>query len=82
MLGLLLHLFHQPRALDDIGKTGVVLDVGSDGHLPAGLHARDQNRLEASARRIDGRRQARRSGTQDQNFGTMFSHDKNNRWLR
>jgi hypothetical protein len=53
VLGLGLHLFHQPRALDDVGKTGVVLHVGGDGELAAGLDALDQDWLQHGARSID-----------------------------
>jgi hypothetical protein len=54
MLGLLLHLLHQPRALDDFGEARIVLDVGRDGELAAGLDAADHDRLQHRARRIDG----------------------------
>ena len=37
MLGLLLHLLHQPRALDHVGEARIVLDIGGDGELAAGL---------------------------------------------
>ena len=36
MLGLALHLLHQPGSLDDVGKTGVVLDIGRDRQLAPG----------------------------------------------
>src|SRR4051794_40634107 len=55
MLGLLLHLLHQPGALDHLGEAGVILDVGRDGELAAGLHAADHDRLQHRARRIDRR---------------------------
>ncbi|MCP1839205.1 hypothetical protein J2R78_002172 [Bradyrhizobium sp. USDA 4538] len=50
---LLLHLLHQPGALDHIGEAGIVLDVGGDGELPARLDALDQHWLEHRARRVD-----------------------------
>ena len=53
MLGLLLHLLHQPGALDGLGKAGVIFDVGRDGELAAGLVAADHDRLEHRACRID-----------------------------
>ena len=65
MLGLLLHLLHQPRALDDVGEARIVLDVGGDGELTARLDALHQHGLETRAGRIDGRGVARGSGTQD-----------------
>ena len=33
---LLLHLLHEPGALDDVGKARIILDVGGDGELAAG----------------------------------------------
>ena len=53
MLGLLLHLLHQPGALDDVGEARIILDVGGDGELAAGLDALDQHRLQHRARGID-----------------------------
>ncbi|MGY3586152.1 hypothetical protein ACVIF9_004829 [Bradyrhizobium sp. USDA 4350] len=50
---LLLHLLHQPGALDHIGEARIVLDVGGDGELPARLNALDQDRFEHRARRVD-----------------------------
>ncbi len=38
------------------GKAGVVLDLGGDGELTAGLHALDDQRLEVGARGVDARR--------------------------
>jgi hypothetical protein len=46
MLGLEAHLLHQPGTLDDIGEARIVLDIGRDHQLAAGLEARDQHRLE------------------------------------
>jgi hypothetical protein len=54
MGGLLLHLLHEPGALDDIGEARIVLDIGGDGELPAGLDALDQHRLQHRAGRVDG----------------------------
>jgi len=45
MRGLLLHLLHQPRALDHIGEAGIVFDIGGDGQLAAGLDSLNQDRL-------------------------------------
>ena len=53
MLGLLLHLLHQPGTLDDVGKARIVLHVGGDGELPARLDALDQDRFQHGARGID-----------------------------
>ena len=35
MLGLRLHLLHEPRALNRIGEARIVLDFGGDGELSA-----------------------------------------------
>ena len=71
MLGLLLHLLHQPGALDDVGEARVVLDIRRDGELAAGLDALHQHGLEARAGGIDGRRVACRARAQDEHFTTM-----------
>ena len=71
MLGLALHLLHQPRALDDLGKAGVVLDIGGDRQLAAGLQAGHQDRLQIGARRIDRRRVAGRARADDQDFAVV-----------
>ena len=49
MLGLGLHFLHQPGALDDFGKAGVVLNIGGDGELAAGLDALNKDRLQHGA---------------------------------
>ncbi len=69
MHGLLLHLLHQPRALDHVGEARVVLHVGGDGELSAGLDAFDQDRLQHGAGGVDGRRVAGRPRTDDDDFG-------------
>jgi hypothetical protein len=71
MLGLLLHLLHQPGALDDVGKARVILHVGGDGELAAGLNALHQHRLQAGAGGIDGRRVAGRPRPQNEHFAPM-----------
>ena len=65
-LGLLLHLGHEVGALDALGEAGEVLDVGGVHQLAAGLdRARDDERLEVRARRIDRRREAGRARSDD-----------------
>jgi hypothetical protein len=54
MLGLGLHLLHQPGSLDDLGEAGIILDLGGDGELATRLQSGDQGRLQHGARRIDG----------------------------
>ncbi len=59
MLGLGLHLLHQPRALDHVAEAGIVLDIGGDGQLPAGLEALHHDRLHPRPRAVDrGRKPA------------------------
>jgi hypothetical protein len=66
---LLLHLLHQPGALDHVGEAGIVLDVGGDGELSAGLNPLDQDRIEHRACRIDGGGVSRGSRTDNDDFG-------------
>ena len=65
MLGLGAHLLHQPGALDHLGEARIVLDVGGDGQLAAGLEAGDQHRLQQRARGIDGGGVAGGAGADD-----------------
>ena len=82
MLGLLAHLLHQPGALDDFGKAGIVLDIGGDGQLAARLQAGDQNRLQHGARGIDGGRVTGSAGTDDdQALVTRLGHGETSRSL-
>ena len=69
MGGLLLHLLHQPGALDHVGKARIVFHVGGDGELAAGLDALDQDRLQHRARRIDRGGVTGRAGTDDDDLG-------------
>src|SRR5262245_14454991 len=78
MLGLLLHLLHQPGPLDDVGEARIVFHVGRNGELAAGLDALDQDRLEHRARGIDRRRITGRTGADDDDLGTGgLSHRQN-----
>ena len=69
MLGLRLHLLHQPGPLDDVGEARIVLDVGGDGELAAGLDALNQDRLQHGARRVDRSGVARRTRADDHDLG-------------
>ena len=71
MLGLLLHLVHQPGALDGVGEAGIILHLGGDGELAAGLDAGDQGRLQHGARGIDRGGAAGRAAAQNDDFGMM-----------
>jgi hypothetical protein len=66
---LLFHLLHQPGTLDDVGKTRIVLDVGGDGELAAGLDTLDQHRFEHCAGGVDRRGVAGRAGADDDDLG-------------
>ena len=57
------HLVHQPGALNGLRKAWVVFHIGGDGQLPAWLHPGHQQGRKPRARRVDGRRIARRPGT-------------------
>src|SRR4051812_9998129 len=72
MLGLALHLLHQPGTLNHIGEAGVILDIRGDRQLTARLHAGHQNRLEIRARGIDGRGKPGRAGAYNQYLAVML----------
>ena len=67
MLGLGQHLFHQPRPLDRIGESGIVLDVGRGHQLSARLEAREHERLQKGARGVNRRRVGGRPGADNDN---------------
>ena len=69
MRRLLLHLLHQPGALDDVGEAGIVFHVGGDGELAAGLDALDQYGFEHRARRVDRRGVTGGAGTDNDDLG-------------
>jgi len=76
MLCLLGHLLHQPGALDRAGEARVVLHVRGDHELATWLQARNQDRLEVGARRVDGCRIASGACADHQDIGRdRFSHD-------
>ena len=75
MLGLFLHLLHQPGTLDDVGETGIVLDIGRDRQLPAGLHPGDHQRLQIGARGVDRGGVPGRPGADNEDPAVMlFGH--------
>src|SRR5271154_3418764 len=65
MLRLGAHLFHQPRPFDRGGEAGIVLDIGSDHQLPAGLESGQQQRAQHRSRRVDRGGVARGTGADD-----------------
>ena len=64
MLGLGLHLLHEPGTLDDVAEAGIVFDVGRRGQLPARGDPLDEDRLEPGAGGVDCSRIAGRARTQ------------------
>ena len=73
MFGLGLHLFDQPRPLNDVGEPRIVLDVGGRDELAARLHARDQDRLAARAGGVDRGRVSGRTCAQDNDVCLVFA---------
>ena len=71
MLGLRLHLFHQPGALDRVLEAGIILDVRRDHELSAGFEAGNQHRLQHGAGRIDRSGVAGRAGADDHQTGVQ-----------
>jgi hypothetical protein len=66
LLRLLLELGHELGALDAVGEAGVVLDLGGVHQLSADLdRARDEQRLEVRARRVDGGGESGGAGADD-----------------
>ena len=60
--GLLLHLVHQLRPQDPVGEARIVLDVGGQHQLAAGLHALEHQRLEVGPGGVERRRESGRAG--------------------
>ena len=73
--GLLAHLVHQPRPLDHLGVSRIVLHVSGDGQLPAGREPADHHRVQQGAGGIDRRRITGRPSPHDQTAdGTRGGH--------
>jgi hypothetical protein len=68
-LRLLAHLAHQLRAEDAGREPRVVLDVGGEHELAAGLRALDHDRLQVRAGGVERRGQPGRAGARDQHRG-------------
>ncbi len=64
---LLIHLLHEPRALDHFSEAGVIFDIGGDGELAAWLDALEQDRLAQRACGIDSSGKTGGAGAEDQN---------------
>ena len=52
-------------------EAGIILDVGGDGELAAGLDALDDDRREAGAGAVDGGGEPGRAGAEDEHAGGM-----------
>jgi hypothetical protein len=75
VLGLLLHLLHQPGALDRFREARIIFHVGRDGELAAGLEALDQERLQHCAGSVDRSRVAGRARPDDDDLRmSCFRH--------
>ena len=57
IFSLLLHLLHQPRPLNNIGKAGIVFNIGGDGELTAGLQPCQHKRVQIGTGSINRRGQ-------------------------
>src|SRR5689334_12107031 len=76
VLGLRLHLFHQPRPLNYFCEARVILDIRGDGELAAGLYALNQDWLKHGTRGVDGCGVARRARADDRDLGVCrLCHD-------
>ncbi len=64
-LGLLAELRHEVGADDAVGEARVVLDVGRQHQLPAGLDTFDDERLQVGPGGVDGGRESRRARPDD-----------------
>ncbi len=64
-LGLVAHGCHEVRALDSLGKTGIVFDVTGQHQLATGRGTGKDDRLEVGAGGIDRRREPGRARTND-----------------
>ncbi len=80
VLGLLLHLLHQPGSLDDVGKARIVLDLGGDGELAARLDTLDEDGFQHRSRGVDGGRIAGRPGADDDDLGMGALAHLNDPW--
>src|SRR3954465_4485802 len=77
MLGLSLHLLHQPRALNNVAKAGIIFNVGRGRQLAAGLDALNDYWVEARARGVDCRGVTGRTGAEHGQTGrNAIAHAK------
>jgi hypothetical protein len=65
MLGLGLHLLHQPGTLDHVAEPRVIFDVRGGRQLAARLDALDDDRCHARACRVNRGGHAGRAGAED-----------------
>ena len=73
-LRLLAEALHQLGAQDALGEAGVVLDVGRDHQLTAGLETLDTERVQIRARGVHGGRQACAGAADDDQLTDIVTH--------
>ena len=73
-LGLLADPHHQLRAEHALGEAGVVLDVGGDHQLAAGLKTLDTERVQIRARGVDGGCQSCTGAADDDQVTDVVAH--------
>jgi hypothetical protein len=78
MLRLLAHALDQFRAQDTLGEAGEILDHGRQRELAAGFVSIDNQRLEISARGINGSRQPGAPAPDDDHV----MHDSSSEWIK
>src|SRR4029077_9346803 len=71
VLSLLLHLLHEPGALDDVDEAGVVLHIGGDGELAPRLDALNQHQVQHGPGGIDSGVIARKPRTDNDELGAV-----------
>lgn len=82
--GLGAHVVHELAAVDAVGETGVVLDVGGGGELAAGSsatghHSFIENGMELGAAEVDGGSVGGRAGANDWSMGQREINNENER---
>jgi hypothetical protein len=65
VLGLLLHVLDEFRAVNDLGKSGKILDQGGQRELSSGFMSADDERLQVGPRGINRGRVSGAAGTDD-----------------
>lgn len=71
-LGLAAYVVHHLEGFDAVGIAREILYFGGNHKLSARLHALEEDRVEVSARGVDGSGVARRSGADDETLGVRL----------